>query len=126
MKPPTVAESTHARKIGREQGGELRKRAALRIRCGDCDGVLLATVTWVDGRPLAAARERGDRLAPERAVPPHWAYTWADRGTVLHAWPRGSRHRLLLADVLDRLPANGKPRRNLVVRHADSHGLARP
>jgi hypothetical protein len=31
---------------------EMRKRAALIIRCEDCDGRAVAWVTWIQGRPL--------------------------------------------------------------------------
>jgi hypothetical protein len=66
---PGAVEQREAQRLGMEYGERLRKQAALLIRCGDCDGALLATVTWVNGRPLAAARGQGDRLRPEKNLP---------------------------------------------------------
>lgn len=119
MKLPTVAESREANRLGVDWGPRLRSEAALLIICADCDGALLATVTYVQGRPLAAAREQGDRLTPDRQFEPGErtrgpAYSWADRGTWLHARVGAQRHVLDLDAVLARLQS---PSRRMKVRH---------
>jgi hypothetical protein len=115
---PTVGESREAERLGAEWNTRLRSQAALLIHCIDCDGALLATITWVDGgRPLAAAKEKGDRLARERHIPWWWACTWADRGTVLHARIGSYRHVVLLSDVRAQLPPAGAPYARMKVRH---------
>lgn len=126
MRPlPSVAESRKAERLGAQYNVKLRRDAALLIRCTDCEA-LLATVTWVDGRPLAAAQEQGDRLAPERRTRRYWACSWADRGTVLHARVGSHRHVLDLGDVHAYLPSAGAPRRIMKVRHAGPGGACKP
>lgn len=127
MRLPSVGESREAERIGAEWNVRLRERAALLIRCIDCEA-LLATVTWIPGvgRPLAAAREQGDRLARERTLPRYWACSWADRGVVLHARIGARRHVVYLDDVQARLPAPGQPRDTMKVRHTGPRDIVRP
>jgi len=119
---PTVGESQEALRLGAERGRELAARASLRIRCVDCHGALLGTVTWVDGRPWAAMRARNDRLAElrgeERKLGRHHDCVWADRGPVLNARVDVTHHVLRTADVLAALPAPGRPRGDLRMFHA--------
>jgi hypothetical protein len=58
---PSADEGREAKRLGAQYNVKLRQWAALLIRCVDCDR-LLATVTWIEGRPLAAAQEQGDRF----------------------------------------------------------------
>jgi hypothetical protein len=125
VKLATVAESREAERLGGEWNTRLRDEAALLISCIDCNA-LLATVTWVQGRPLAAAQAQGDRLAPERRIRRHWACSWADRGTVLHARVGAHRHVIDLDDVQGHLPAAGRPRAKMLVRHTGPGNIARP
>jgi hypothetical protein len=121
MRPfaPSAIEGREAKRLGALYGpDELLRRAALRIRCGDCDGLIIAGITYIGGRPHAKLREMNDRLRPER--PPlgrHWQFDWADRGAVLHARCRARRHVLPLDDLLPRLPRPGKRRLDMTVRH---------
>ena len=126
MKLPTVAESREAERLGAEFNVKLRRDASLLICCLDCHGAVIATVTWVNGRPLAAAQEQGDRLDPERRTRRYWACSWADRGTVLHARIDSYRHVVLLEDVQVHLPAAGAPRDRMKVRHTGPDGISRP
>lgn len=127
MKLPTGGESREADRLGTELGPTLRRDAALLISCVDCDA-LLATVTWIPGRgrALVAAREHGDRLAPERRTRRGPAYSWADRGGFLHARIGAHRHVLYTSDVRTYLPAPGKPRKKMLVRHTGTDGVCRP
>jgi hypothetical protein len=121
---PSVVESREADRLGAQYGpDELIRRAALRIRCADCDGLIIAGITYIDRRPLATLREMNDRLAPER--PPlgrHWQFGWADRGAVLHARCRARRHVLDLGDVAAYLR---RSKRLMKVHHTDED-VARP
>jgi hypothetical protein len=128
VKLPTGAESREAERLGAERGSTLRRDASLLVICLDCkDTPILATVTWIPelSRPLVAAREQGDRLAPERTPGRGPAYSWADRGGFLHARAGAYRHVLYTSDVRDYLPAPGKPRRKMKVRHGPG-GVSRP
>jgi hypothetical protein len=113
---PSVGESREARRIGAERGPELVARAALLVVCDDCHA-RLGTITWVDGRPWAALVEQGNRLDRVRRTRRYRNCVWADRGSVLHARIGGHRHVLNLDDVLAQLPAQGKPRAKMHVRH---------
>ncbi len=118
MRLPTVAESSEAERIGAQYGpDELIRRAALRVRCADCAGLIIAGITYIDGRPHATLREMNDRLAPERWLGRHWQFGWADRGVVLNARCRTRRHVLLLDDLYPRLRGPGKRRVDITVTH---------
>jgi hypothetical protein len=125
---PTHGETLEAKRLGEQYNVKLRKWAALLIHCVDCNGTLLATVTWIEGQPLAAAWEKGDRLAPERHIPRYWDCTWADRGSLLHARVGAHRHIIYLSDVHANLPPPRARKRVLKVRHIpDSKwGLCQP
>jgi hypothetical protein len=123
---PGAAESREAERLGAEYGDKLRQQAELLIHCADCNGALLAAVKWVNGRPLAAAREQGDRLVPEKTLPRDWLYSWADRGAVLHARVGSYRHVLDLGDVHAYLPPARSARRNIKVRHSGLEGACKP
>src|SRR4051794_20057029 len=58
-------------------------RAILRVRCIGCGDVILAA-RYVDGRPLAMERAKGDRLNPDRHMRRGWEFKWLDRGHVAH------------------------------------------
>jgi hypothetical protein len=65
---PSADEGREAKRLGQQ-----RQTAAMGAadRCVGCDS-LLATVTWIEGRPLAAAQEQGDRFtapSPSLSVP---------------------------------------------------------
>lgn len=128
MRPvgPSGAESSEAERLCAEYNVKLRQWSALLIHCADCDGALLATVTWIQGRPLAATQEQGDRLTPETRTRRYWACSWADRGAVLHARIGARRHVLDLGDVHAHLPAAGAPRRSIKVRHTGPDGACTP
>ena len=127
MRPfaPSADEGREAKRLGAQYNVKLRQWAALLIRCVDCDS-LLATVTWIEGRPLAAAQEQGDRFTPERPTRRYWACSWADRGAVLQARVGAHRHVLDLGDVHAYLPPLGAPRRVMKVRHAGPGSACKP
>lgn len=115
---PTVADAREATRLGASVGlAELQRRAALVIRCTDCGGRTVAVVAWLGGRPLAAAAEMNDRHARARRIGRRWAFTWADRGTVLHLRCRARRHVVDLAELRAGLPPPGRHRAEIHVRH---------
>ena len=126
MRPPTVAEAQEATRIGEHFGPAiLRRHAEMIVRCADCNGIVIATVTWISdlGRPLAAVRERGDRLnrtTPLREV--GWTFLWADRGTVLHSRCNAHRFAWFVNDVLEVLPGSQQPSRIVRVSHDATSG----
>jgi hypothetical protein len=97
----------------------LRGIASLLIRCLDCDGApLIANVAWVNGFPIIAAKGAGERMPPNgRRIRSCWIYSYADRGTVLHARIGTQPHEIPLEDVRAQLPPPGAPMAEMKVRH---------
>jgi hypothetical protein len=96
---------------------KLRRNASLLIRCLDCEGALIANVAWVNGLPMIAAKGTGERMPPEGRRRHYWVYSYADRGTVLHAQLGPHRHEIPLDDVRAQLPPPGAPRAEMRIRH---------
>ena len=122
MRLPGVGESRRAEELGARIGvAELIRRAALTVRCDDCDGKIIAVVAYEEGRPLAAAPGQGDRLAPERRVRRHWLSSWADRASYVHARIHGSayRHVIPTDELMSRLPAQGAADETWRLLHRD-------
>lgn len=114
---PTVAESREAKRLGQLIGPDvLLKRAVLRVLCTDC-GQHVLIVALVGGRPLVAAHDVGDRLAPDKHAIKHWNFTWLDRGSVQHARCAGRRHIFEAARLLAVMPRPGGRRVDLRVSH---------
>jgi hypothetical protein len=108
MRLPGVGETKQAQERGAGIGPDrMLQRAALIVRCNDCDGAVIVAVAYVDGRPLAGAPEQGDRLARERTPPRRWHYGWADRSTIVHARIGAQRHEIWTDELAAQLPRRG-------------------
>jgi hypothetical protein len=93
----------------------LRRGAALTVRCADCGGRVVLTVTYLDGRPLLWTAGRGGRGAG--------LAQWADRWQGLERAYCGRRQWTVNRDTLAAAPAPGMPPRTVAVSHIDAAGM---
>lgn len=104
--------------MGARSPREIRKTAALVIRCGDCAGRAIGWVAWVGGRPLFMGNEEHDGKRAVVTLLDEFEFAAPDFCC------RVVKFKLGYDVPLDALPGPGGGRRQLRVVHADAKRCA--